>query len=274
MSKTIFVLLDVCGYEIATEYLGYLEHMADYGLAAKYRVRGELPSMSRPMYETLLTGVPSHVHGITCNEVVRRSSQENIFSMCKKAGLTTGGAVYFWLSELYNKAPFNKHTDRIQFGRNDGGLIDYGMFYWEDTYPDSHIFQDGEFIRKTYAPDFMMYHPMNIDLAGHNFGADSKEYAWKVADDGCFIADLMQEWLLDGYQVVVTADHGMDTKGIHCGIADLQRDVPLYICSPRVENGHFEDHSISQLNMAPMLCRLLGLPAGDAMIEPEEIKFK
>lgn len=90
MSKTIFVLLDACGYEIATEYLGYLEHMADYGLAAKYRVRGELPSMSRPMYETLLTGVPSHVHGITCNEVVRRSSQENIFSMCKKAGLTTG----------------------------------------------------------------------------------------------------------------------------------------------------------------------------------------
>lgn len=30
----------------------------------------------------------------------------------------------------------------------------------------------------------------------------------------------MQEWLADGYQVVVTADHGMDTKGIHCGIAD------------------------------------------------------
>lgn len=60
------------------------------------------------------------------------------------------------------------------------------MFYWEDTYPDSHIFQDGEFIRKTYAPDFMMYHPMNIDLAGHNFGADSKEYAWKVADDRVF----------------------------------------------------------------------------------------
>lgn len=61
MGKTIFVLLDACGYEIATRYLGYLEHMVDYGLAAKYKVRGELPSMSRPMYETLMTGVPSHV---------------------------------------------------------------------------------------------------------------------------------------------------------------------------------------------------------------------
>ena len=55
MSKTIVVLLDACGYEVGTEYLGYLEHLVDYGMAAKYRVRGELPSMSRPMYETLLT---------------------------------------------------------------------------------------------------------------------------------------------------------------------------------------------------------------------------
>ncbi|MFR0986303.1 MAG: hypothetical protein ACLSFZ_07030 [Frisingicoccus sp.] len=39
MGKTIFVLLDACGYEIGTKYLGYLEHMVDYGLAAKYKVR-------------------------------------------------------------------------------------------------------------------------------------------------------------------------------------------------------------------------------------------
>ena len=193
--------------------------------------------------------------------------------MCKNAGLTTGGAVYFWVSELYNKAPFNRHTDRIRFGREDGGLIDYGMFYWEDTYPDSHLFQDGEFIRKTYMPDFMMYHPMNTDPAGHNFGADSKEYAWKVADAGCYIADPIQGWLQDGYQVVVTADHGMDRRGIHCGTEDLQREVPLYICSPSVEKGRFEQESISQLNIAPLLCKLLGIPKGKAMIEPEEIHF-
>ena len=35
MGKTIFVLLDACGYKTGTEYLGYLEHMVDYGLAAK-----------------------------------------------------------------------------------------------------------------------------------------------------------------------------------------------------------------------------------------------
>ena len=101
MSKTIFVLLDACGYEIGTKYLGYLEHMVDYGLAAKYKVRGELPSMSRPMYETLMTGTPSHVHGITCNEIVRRSNQTSIFSLCRQSGLVSGAAAYFWMSELY-----------------------------------------------------------------------------------------------------------------------------------------------------------------------------
>lgn len=273
MGKTIFVLLDACGYEIGTKYLGYLEHMADYGLAAKYKVRGELPSMSRPMYETLMTGVPSYVHGITCNEIVRRSNQTSIFNLCKEAGLVSGASAYFWMSELYNRAPFDKHCDRIQFGiEND--LIDYGIYYWEDTYPDSHLFMDGEAIRKTYHPDFMLYHPMSIDLAGHTFGADSREYAGKVADMGVLIADILPSWLEDGYQVVVTADHGMDENGIHCGITDPQRDVPLYILSHLVENGRFEDHYIGQRNIAPMLCRLLGLKTSDAMISPDEIHFK
>lgn len=116
MGKTIFVLLDACGYENRNEIFGLSGHMVDYGLAAKYKVRAELPSMSRPMYETLMTGVPSYVHGITCNETVRRSNQTSIFNLCKEAGLVSGAAAYFWMSELYNRAPFDKHRDRIQFG--------------------------------------------------------------------------------------------------------------------------------------------------------------
>lgn len=273
MSKTIFVLLDACGYEAATEYLGYLEHMVECKLAAKYKVRGELPSMSRPMYETVLTGVPSHVHGITCNEVIRLSNQKSVFSICKDAGLSTGAAAYSWISELYNRAPFNKYEDRIQLTPGKG-FIDYGVFYWDDDYVDSHLFMDGEFIRKTYQPDFMMYHPMSIDVSGHAFGSDSREYAGNVASMGYLIADLVPGWLEDGYQIVISADHGMDNKGLHCGITDSQRNVPLYIFSSLVETGHFEETSVSQLNMAPLLCRLLGIPASKDMIELKEIRFK
>ena len=273
MSKTIFVLLDACGYQIGTDNLGYLEHLADCGMAAKYMVRGELPSMSRPMYDTLMTGVQSHVHGITCNEVIRRSNQENIFSLCKKAGLVTGAAAYSWFSELYCRAPFNKYEDRIQLPSKDG-LIDYGVYYWDDNYLDSHLFADGEFIRKTYKPDFMLYHPMSIDVAGHAFGKDSNEYASAIASMGYLIAGLIPEWLEAGYQVVVSADHGMDNKGLHCGTPDAQRNVPLYICSPVVENGHFEEEYVTQRNVAPLLCKLLGIKASEGMISPDEIRFK
>ena len=54
MSKTIFVLLDGCTYEGAKENLGYLEHLIESEKGIKLKIKGELPSMSRPMYETLL----------------------------------------------------------------------------------------------------------------------------------------------------------------------------------------------------------------------------
>lgn len=63
MAKLILVLMDACRFDAITQTAGYLEHMIDYGKGAKYRIRGELPSMSRPMYETLMTGLPVWRHG-------------------------------------------------------------------------------------------------------------------------------------------------------------------------------------------------------------------
>ena len=64
MKKTIFVLLDACQYEAGTRNLGYLEHLIDYKKGAKYKVKGELPSLSRPMYATLLQELRSFPMGL------------------------------------------------------------------------------------------------------------------------------------------------------------------------------------------------------------------
>ena len=42
---------------------------------------------------------------------------------------------------------------------------------------------------------------------------------------GHLIAARMPEWLEKGYQVVVTADHGMNNLGIHVGTEHAQRAV-------------------------------------------------
>ena len=271
MDKTIFVLLDACQYEAASKYLGYLEHMIDYNKGAKYKVLGELPSLSKPMYATLFTGLPVCKHGVTCNEVGAVLPYDSVFSLCRKAGGRTAAISYSWMSELYSRAPYVSDRDRVQLDAE--GSIQYGMYYWDDNYPDSHVFAEGECLRKTFEPDFMLYHTMAVDEWGHMKGADSAEYANAVAAVGHLIAARMPEWLEKGYQVVVTADHGMNNLGIHVGTEHAQREVALYIFSDKVENRRFEENYISQLNVAPLVCKLMGVPATEGMKQELEIVF-
>lgn len=270
MGKTILTLLDACRYDTGSENAGFLEHMIDRGLGAKYRVRGELPSMSRPMYETTLTGLPSSVHGITGNGVVRPSRCPNVFSLCREKGLVTAAAAYQWISELYSHpGRFDPLRDRYQL--EGEGAICHGIFYYEDHYPDSHLLWDGEFLRKRYRPDFLLLHTMNIDYWGHQKGSGSQEYAQAVATVTELVGQLLPAWLEEGWQVVVTADHGMNPLGIHGGPVPEQRTVPLYIFSPLAVPGRVEEREISQLNTAPLLCRLLGLDPAPGMRQSIEI---
>lgn len=273
MANTILVLLDACRYDIGSENAGYLEHLIDYGQGAKYRVRGELPSMSRPMYETSLTGLPPWVHGITNNQIIRPSRFPNVFSLCREKGLVTAAAAYQWMSELYSRpGRFDPLADRFQL--EGEGSICHGIFYYEDQYPDTHLFGDGEFLRKTYDPDFLLFHSMNVDYWGHQRGSGSPEYAQAVATVMEHIAQLLPLWLGEAWQVVITADHGMNAMGMHGGPTPDQRTIPLYIFSPQVVPGRFEEKEISQLNLAPLLCRLLGLAPSRGMREYIQVALK
>lgn len=272
LGKTILVLLDACRFDTGTDNAGYLEHLIDRGQGAKYRVRGELPSMSRPMYETSLTGLPSSEHGVVNNMVVRPSRCPNIFSLCRQKGLVTAAAAYQWMSELYSKpGHFDPIRDRYQL-EGEGGIC-HGIFYYEDQYPDTHLFGDGEFLRERYQPDFLLFHSMNIDYWGHQRGSDSPEYAQAAATVMEHIAQLLPPWLEEGWQVVITADHGMNRFGMHGGPTAEQRTIPLYIFSPKVQPGRFEDREVSQLNLAPLLCRLLEIPAAPGMREELQVNL-
>jgi predicted AlkP superfamily pyrophosphatase or phosphodiesterase len=272
MNKTIFVLLDACQYEAGTRNLAFLEHLVDYGKGAKYKVKGEIPSQSRPIYATLLTGLPVCEHGIIHNAIGKTLDIPNLFSLCKENGGVTAAAAYSWVSELFNQSPFQYERDYIQL--NTGKQIDHGIFYWEDMYPDSHVIANGEFLLRSYDPDFLMVHTMFIDYIGHIFGSESKEYENSVALAGNVLAAPLTRWLEAGYNVVITADHGMNRMGMHGGTDEIQRGAPLYIFSKQVQNGRFEEDYISQLNIAPLLCRLLGVDVPKTMKQQLEIAFR
>jgi hypothetical protein len=37
-----------------------------------------------------------------------------------------------------------------------------------------------------------------------------------------------------------------------------------------VEKGDFSDHDISQLNIAPLVCSILGIPRAEGMLDPSK----
>lgn len=219
----ILVLLDGLNHSVARDCMGHLQALCGAGRGQSYRLECELPSLSRPLYECILTGVPPIDSGILHNDVVRLSQEQSLFHYARAAGLSTAAAAYHWVSELYNRAPFDPARDRHT---DDSALpIQRGHFYWSDHYPDSHLFADAESLRRRHAPNFMLVHSMNIDDAGHRHGLASPAYRNAARRADALLSEYLHQWLAAGYQVAITADHGMNEDRSHGGILEEEREV-------------------------------------------------
>ncbi len=263
MSKVILILSDALRYDVAVANMGFLGHLVETKLASLYKIVGELPSMSRPMYETVHTGVPSSVHGIVANSIVKHSSMPNVFRLVSEAGMVTAAAAYYWISELYNRAPYNRIDDKEI---DDESLaIQHGRFYTEDDYPDAELFATAAYLIRRFSPNYLLLHPMGMDYHGETFGSDSKEYRNHAIRQDMWLAPLIQEWMERGYAILVTGDHGINKDGAHGGTTSEQRDVPLFCILPNVKGRGDTGQVISQLQIAPTILKLLDIPIPDTM---------
>lgn len=254
--NVILVILDGLNFQVAQHALGHLQAYCAAGRATLYQLQCELPALSRPLYECILTGVAPIDSGIVHNDVVRLSNQQSIFHYASNAGLSTAAAAYHWVSELYNRAPFNAARDR--HSETPELPIQHGHFYYEDHYPDSHLFADAEHLRVQHSPNFLLVHPMNIDDAGHKFGLDSAQYRNSARKADLLLAEYLQRWLDAGYQVLVTADHGMNNDRSHNGLLPEEREVPLFVLGDAFS--HDPAAAPKQTELCGTLCHLLGVP--------------
>lgn len=254
--NVILIVLDGLNHEVARHAMGHLQAYRQAGRAALYKLECELPALSRPLYECILTGVAPIDSGIVHNRISRLSSQRSIFHYARDAGLTTAAAAYHWFSELYNRTPFDplrdRHTDEPQLP------IQHGLFYWADHYPDSHLLADAESLRLAHAPNFLLIHPMNIDDAGHKHGLDSAQYRNSARNADIILADYLQRWLDAGYQVLVTADHGMNNDRSHNGLLPEERQVPLFVLGDAFSLD--PQAQPEQTDLCGTICELLGVP--------------
>lgn len=255
MSRVILLLADGLRFAAAAECMGFMAALIEDGQGCLYKVTSALPSLSRPLYECLLTGRTPLESGIYHNGVCRLSQGESIFSAARAAGLTTAAAAYSWVSELYNRAPFDGCRDRMV---HDPELnIQHGIFYPWDHYPDEAVLLDAEYLRQSCSPDFLFIHTMNIDDTGHHFGGSSPEYRNQVRRLDQYLSGLLPQWLADGWQVLITADHGMNDDCSHGGSLRCEREVPLFVLGDRFAKNQCA--SVRQTQICGLCADLLGL---------------
>jgi len=264
-NKVVFILIDGLNFDVAEKELGYMESLTQTGLAKRWKMQCELPSNSRPLYETVHTGVAPIEHGMLTNDHVFLSRCDNIFSICRQHNRRTAAAAYSWFSEMYNNPAWDiiEHSEQ----EDESQLIQYGRFYEFDDYPDQHLFADAERLVRRHQPDYLLVHPMGCDFFGHLFGGDSAQYARKAGRMDQLLSHYVPVWRELGYQVVVTADHGMDAYKSHGGTRPEVQEIPFYLLADGI-NGGYREEVADQKAVAPTLLKLLELPVPEAMKTP------
>ena len=111
-------------------------------------------------------------------------------------------------------------------------------------------------------------HPMGVDNAGELHGSDSPQYRSHVLRQDVMLAALIVEWNGLGYTVLVTGDHGMNPDGDHGGSTPDVREVPLYLVGPDLQGMGNTGRTVSQLQIAPTVLRLLDVPIPGSMPSP------
>ena len=263
MSRVILILSDALRYDAAVAGMGYLGHLVETKQASLFKVTGELPSMSRPMYETVHTGLPVSEHGIVANYIIRRSTKPNVFQAAVEANKTTAAAAYYWFSELYNRAPYDRINDREV--DDDRLLIQHGRFYTQDEYPDIELFATAGMLVRKFLPDYLLVHPMGMDYTGEKYGADSRQYRNQAILQDMYLSGLISEWMALGYNILVSGDHGINADRLHGGTTPEQREVPLYLIRPGITGEGNTAQVLSQLQIAPTICKLLDVPIPASM---------
>lgn len=266
--KVILVIMDGAGYDAAVTQCGYLEGAVELGQARRWKMITATPTLSGPMYETIHTGLWPHEHGITSNEGMRASERPNLFSLTRAAGKVTAAVAH----EYYHRLYVDRAWDRLRsIEHHDADTnIQHARFYSMEGYGAMNAVAPAEIdlcaqttlLAETHAPDYLLLHTCSADTLGHTFGGDSKEYRYQIWMIDNALSRAIPTWREMGYEVMVTADHGMNAERHHGGMEKIMREVPFYYFGEA--DGPAEGTDLSQLALAAtILNRLSVAPAAE-----------
>ena len=259
MRRLIFVLLDGVSARVARACMGYLEARREAGMIFGGSSLCELPARSRPLYHCLVTGLRPVESGLVHNSLrVAPNPGLSCFHLARSQGRTTAAAAFAWFSELLNASPFVPERDRLT--ASPDLPVQYGLFYSPDSYPDAQVFEDAEALRARHDPHLLLIHCLGADHAGHRHGIGAA-YRNAVREADMLLASFMPRWLEQGYQVMITGDHGMSADKQHNGTEAEEREVPVYLAGAAFRPDALR--APAQTEWCGTLCEALGLSEHD-----------
>jgi len=269
MSKACLIIMDGLGYSTCVQECGYLESAVEEGKARRWKMLSCLPTISAPLYETIHTGVSPQVHGILNNESLRASRCDNLFSVINASGRTAGVVAHSYFHTLYGGSQYDPFLHCEIDDVNEP--IAYARYYSMDGYRVENACVPAEIdlcaqiwgLAKRHKPDYLLLHSCSIDTLGHWFTSDSTEYRVQAFKVDCALAILIPKLIDEGYHVLVTADHGMNTDGHHGGNQSILREVPFYYFGGH--NAPAESDVLDQRAIAPSILSILNLAVPGSM---------
>lgn len=274
-NKVILIICDGARSDITFEEFGYVNSLCDNNIGIKGISICDSPSVSRTNYETLLSGIPSSIHGITSNLVLSKSMMpRNIFTELHRNNKTSGLVGSSWFYDLYGKDDKYNYLLHKELNNDEGECINYARFYSDDV-PKSvdssveglaHTFQISDHLIHKYMPDCLIIHPVTVDKIGHEKGI-GLEYRSEINMIDKILGAMLPRWL-NIYDIIITSDHGMDKYNNHGGVKCEVMETPFYVLSKKGWKPNIDN--MTHIDIAPLIIDRI-LPDNDFRKYRDEI---
>jgi predicted AlkP superfamily pyrophosphatase or phosphodiesterase len=214
--------------------------------ARSWQARSVLPSVTLPCHMSIFHSVPPTRHGIMSNQYVPLARPlPGVVEVARAANLRS--------AFVHNWEPLRDLARPEQLA--------YAYFReppHDATYDDAVADEAARLLRDEYY-DFVFVYFGSVDAAGHLYGWMSDGYLQQLAHVDGLLGRVLDALPADA-SVVVQSDHGGHER-THGTDSPADMTIPWVVAGPGIRRGHTISGTVSLLDTAPTIARLLGIAA-------------
>ncbi|HEU4730933.1 MAG TPA: alkaline phosphatase family protein [Kofleriaceae bacterium] len=256
--RVLLIIVDGLGADEAD--LPYLDELRRRGVGAVAAV--PYPTISRPNYVSILTGVPPRDSGVRVNRVDAPVAVDTVMDRVRAAGLSVATASdHGSLASLFLRN--TRSISGVDWIERDTRVAPPPPTTWpfDEARRVDSLDALGPVIAELAAGPAALVPVLvlDVDRAGHVAGVGDEYRAVARAVDRMLRGALARVDLARD-TVIITADHGHVAPGGHGGDERAVSEVPLVLAGSGIVPGAAA-HDAGLIDIAPTVAALLGVPA-------------